>query len=71
MTINMSETIHKIKRVGATNVRMIPMPGQNVNTGMYQVEIKEGSNWISVAEGMPKDTAASIIQQATSKVICG
>ena len=71
MAVNLNETIQAIKRAGVSNVRMTPMSGQNVHTGNYQIEIKEGTVWRAVAVGMPKVTAANIIEQATNRVICG
>jgi len=71
MAINLNETIQKIKKAGVNNVRAVPMAGQNVNTGQYMIEIKEGNAWVPIVEGIPRVTADNIIQQATNRVICG
>jgi hypothetical protein len=69
--VNISEAILLIKQAGATNVKMVPMSGQNINTGNYQIEIMKSGIWEVVVAGMPKVTAESIVAQATSGVICG
>lgn len=71
MSVNMVETVNKIKRAGDKNVRAVPMPGQPVTTGLYQIEVRDGSTWSVIAEGMPQTTATDLIRQATSRVICG
>jgi len=71
MPINLNEAFKKIKEVGAENVRMVPMPGQNVNTGQYAIQIKDDDAWVSIVEGVPRVTADNIIKQATNRVICG
>lgn len=71
MTVNVNEAVVRIKQAGAENVRCVPMSGQNVNTGMYQIEICEGGSWSTVATGMTKQTAEGIISQAVNKVILG
>ena len=69
--ININEAIIKIRAAGASKVRCVPMPSQNVQSGMYQIEILNDSKWECVATGMPKMAAESIIQQAINNVICG
>jgi len=71
MPLNMVETVNKIKKAGTTNVRTVPMPGQPVTGGMYQIEVKEGTAWSVIAEGLPQTTANDLIRQATNRVICG
>ncbi len=69
--VNMSEAIVKIKAVGANNVRVVPMPNQNVQTGMHKIEVNEGGSWSTIVESIPRETAVSIVTQATNRVICG
>ena len=71
MAVNVNEAIEKIKKAGVQFVRTVPMPGQNVNTGDYQIEIKEGGAWSPVATGITKKIAEDIISQATNRVILG
>ncbi len=71
MAVNLNEAIASIKRAGVANVRSVPMPGQNYNVGMYQIEIKNGNDWAPIVEGIPRATAENIIAQATNRVICG
>lgn len=71
MPLNMVETVNRIKKAGATNVRMTPMSGQSSIDGLYQIEIREGSTWSTIAEGLPQSTAGDLIKQATSRVILG
>jgi hypothetical protein len=71
MAVNMSEAIAAVKAAGANSVRTVPMPGQNVNVGLYQIEVSKGGTWETVVVGLPKTTAESIISQAISRVICG
>jgi len=69
--VNLNEAIQYIKKAGEANVRSVPMTGQNVNSGLYAIEILESGQWMVVAEGMTKLTAENIITQATNRVICG
>lgn len=71
MAVNVNEAIEKIKKAGAANVRTVPMPGQNVNAGDYQIEINESGTWIPVATGISKKIAEDIVSQATNRVILG
>jgi hypothetical protein len=71
MTVNMNETIQKIKKVGEANVRSVPMQGQSVQDGQYQIEIREGSTWTPIVTGVKKQVAESIISQAVNRVILG
>ena len=43
MAVNINEAIMKIRAAGPANVRSIPMEGQNVHTGQYQIEVKEAN----------------------------
>lgn len=70
--MNISEAIVRIKAVGACKARAVPMPGQHVSQGQYQIEVFENSAWNAILEGVPsKQVADGIIQQATNRVICG
>jgi hypothetical protein len=71
MPINLNEAIQKIKTVGPANVRVIPMPGQNIMTGNYQIEVQDGGNWSSIVVGIKKSMAEDIVSQATNRVILG
>jgi len=70
MVLNINEAIAKIKAVGATNVRSVPMPG-NTPSGQYQVEIKENAVWVPIVTGLNKRMAEDIITQATNRVLLG
>lgn len=69
--VNINEAVQRIKRVGQDKVRAVPMPGQNVHSGMYQIEVLESGGWVAIAEGMAQSTAHDIIKQAANRVICG
>jgi|3_EtaG_2_1085321.scaffolds.fasta_scaffold00047_26 uncharacterized sporulation protein YeaH/YhbH (DUF444 family) len=71
MAVNVNEAIQKIKAAGTAAVRAIPMPGQNVNSGNYQIEINQAGVWTAVASGISKKIAEDIISQATNRVILG
>jgi hypothetical protein len=69
--VDLNEAIQKIKQVGASNARAVPMAGQSVNDGNYQIEICENGNWRSVVSNVKKQMAEDIIQQAVNRVILG
>lgn len=71
MAVNVNEAIQQIRKAGIQFVRSVPMPGQNVNTGDYQIEIKKDDSWTPVATGITKKIAEDIISQATNRVILG
>jgi len=72
MPINVNEATAKIKAAGSSNVRAVPMPGQNVHSGTYQIEVKQSDgHWVVIAECPNKKIAEDIISQATSSVILG
>ena len=71
MFININEAISKIKSAGANRVRSVPVPGQHVSSGRYQIEILEGTGWVPIAECPNKKIADDIISQATNNVILG
>ena len=67
--VNINEAIQAVKSAGPSRVRAVPMEGQNVHTGTYQIEIADKGSWHQVVTGLPKSTAESIIAQATSRVL--
>lgn len=67
---NINETIAKIKGVGPSNVRCIPLNGETIN-GKYKIEIKDGNEWSSIAECPNKKIAEDIINLATNRTILG
>jgi negative regulator of sigma E activity len=69
--LNLNEATQRIKKAGANNVRAVPMPGADVHTGAYRIEINEGNAWITIVESLPRSTAQDLIAQATNRVICG
>ena len=69
--ININEAVKKIKGAGADKVRAVPMAGQNVQTGLYEIQVLTPDGWTAIAEGMTQATANNIISQAVNKVICG
>lgn len=71
MPVDVNHAVAKIKNVGSKNVRSVPMEGQNVHDGAYQIEIKENNNWVVIAECPNKKIADDIISQATNNVILG
>lgn len=71
MALNISEAIVRIRKAGAKNVRTVPMEGQDVRSGNYCIEVKEGSLWVAIVEGLPKQTMDDIVAQATNRVILG
>ncbi|MCK9557561.1 MAG: hypothetical protein M0R50_05920 [Candidatus Cloacimonetes bacterium] len=71
MAINISEALTEMRKAGPRGIRTMPMPGQDINSGMYKIEIFRGvGQWECLLEGLPKSTAESLISQATSRVIC-
>lgn len=71
MAIDVNGAIQKIKAVGATNVRMLPMLGQNIQEGDYQIEVKDGTAWLPIVTGVKRTLAEQIIGQALNRTICG
>ncbi len=71
MTANINEAVHKIKLVGGSNVRIVPMPGNDALNGLQTIEIRENGSWSSVGTGVTKRIAEDIISQATNRVILG
>lgn len=71
MAININEAIQKIKQVGASSVRTVPMAGEAVDGGQYQIEVQENGSWTAIVTGVKKTMAEDIIRQATNRVILG
>jgi cytochrome c551/c552 len=71
MSVNLNEAIQKIKQAGANNARAVPMPGENVTEGNYQIEINTQGKWVAIVTGIKKKIAEDIISQATNRVILG
>jgi hypothetical protein len=69
--INMNEAVLKIKAAGSKAVRVVPGPGQSVDNGLYQIEILESSGWSPVVQGLAKQVAESMVNQAVNRVILG
>ncbi len=71
MTANINEAIQKIKAVGTSNTRIVPMVGQSAVAGRQQIEICENGVWRAVVSGITQKMAEDIVTQATNKVILG
>jgi len=71
MSVNVNEATRRIKTAGASNVRAVPMEGQDVQSGRYQIDIKENGSWTQIAECPNKTIADDIISQAVNNVILG
>lgn len=71
MTININEAIQKIKKVGAQAVRTVPMPGQSIDGGDYQIEINNNGQWDPIVVGVKKPMAEDIVRQATNRMLLG
>ena len=70
MAINISEALVEMRKAGPRGIRTMPMPGQDINSGMYKIEVfRSVGQWDCILEGLPKSTAESLINQATSRVI--
>jgi hypothetical protein len=68
--VNIVEVTEQIKAAGSIKVRVVPMPGNNIN-GKYQIDVLKGIEWSPIIEGLEKTMAESIVQQAFNRVICG
>jgi hypothetical protein len=71
MTANLNEAVQKIKKVGLSNTRVVPMSGQSSLDGKQQIEICEGGNWHPVVTGLTPQMAANLLAQASNRVILG
>ena len=67
----MNEATQKIKKAGKNNVRTVPMAGQSIQGGDYQIEVRNNDNWTPVVTGVQKSVAESIVSQAINRVILG
>lgn len=71
MSIDISQATTLIKEAGANHVRLLPMPGQNILEGDYQIEVKNSGEWRVIVTRVKKQIAEQIISQALNRVICG
>lgn len=71
MTANLNEAIITLRKAGSNKVRSVPMPGEDVNTGMYLVEAMVDGSWRSVVANIPRATAESLIAEATNRLLLG
>ena len=71
MPVNVNEATRRIKAVGSSKVRSVPMEGANVQSGRYQIEIIEGGGWVPIAECPNKKIADDIISQAVNRTLLG
>ncbi len=71
MSVDINSATAVIKRAGARNVRVLPMVGQSITEGDYQIEVKENDSWHVVVTGIKKVLAEQLVQQALNRVICG
>ncbi len=69
--VNLNEALVRIKKAGPNKTRAVPMPNQNVNTGLYQIEINENNSWRQIAVSIPQKTALDLIKQATNRTLLG
>jgi hypothetical protein len=69
MPINISGALAEMRKAGSKGIRTMPMPGQDINTGFYLIEIAKNGCWEPLLEGLPRATAESLIAQATNRVI--
>lgn len=69
--MDLSEATSRIKAAGPRNVRIVPMPGQEVVTGLHQVMVQEGGKWVTVLENVPKEMAESLVSSTGKSVILG
>jgi len=69
MAINISEALAEMRKAGPRGIKTMPMPGQSINTGSYQIDIARDGQWITILEGLPRATAESLIAQALNRVI--
>ena len=69
--MDFSAVTNKIKRVGLSNVRVVPMDGQSIVDGQHKIEIKENGVWTVVVSNISKTIAESVVAQAGNRVILG
>jgi hypothetical protein len=71
MTVNINDAIQKIKQVGASKTRIVPMEGQNALEGHQRIEILLDGKWESVVSGLNRKMAEELVAQASNRVILG
>ncbi len=71
MIANINEAVEKIKKIGASNARIVPMPNENAVTGLHQIDIREGQSWVTVVSGITKSMGEDLVSQATNRTILG
>lgn len=71
MNIDFNSTNVAIKKAGKSNVRIIPMAGQSITEGEYQIEINNNGIWSPVLTSVKKQIAEQIVSQALNRVILG
>lgn len=69
--IDLSNAHVAIRIAGGSNVRIVPMEGQSVTDGDYQILVNKDQNWQPVVVGVKKIIAEQIVAQALNRVICG
>ena len=70
MPVNINSVVEEIKKVGQSNVRIVPMPGSTVD-GLQMIEVRSGSEWKCVAENVSRSIANDLVRQASNRVILG
>lgn len=71
MTVDLNSATLLIKKAGPQKVRILPMTGQAINEGDYQIEIKDDNNWSVIVSGVKKVVAEQLVGQALNRTICG
>jgi len=71
VVFNVNAISQSIKEAGSKNVRILPMAGQAITEGDYQIEVNQSGNWVPIVSGIKKVIAEQIVSQALNKVICG
>jgi hypothetical protein len=69
--VDVNYVVSRVKAAGATNCRVVPMAGQQINGGLHQIEVKDNGTWTPVAVNIDKAIAENIVSHATNRVICG
>ena len=67
MAVNISEALDVMRKVGPRFIRVNQMPGRAVNIGPYQIEVQQNGIWTPILEGLPADTAQSLVNQAITQ----
>lgn len=69
--VSMNEAIQSIKAAGERKVRVVPMPDQSVQSGLYQIEILAEGAWAPLVNNLPHSTANDLVRNALNRVILG